>query len=103
MRLAALNVRREGRRRLVALADVWWAASLPLDPRRLRVDFVGDDGFDTSSKDGPPLPGTALERGFVDLDTRDLFWEIDVPCFYRVKGMASLVARLHVPAMAGSR
>jgi hypothetical protein len=101
VRLSALNVRRESGRRLVALSDVWWAASLPLDPARLRMDFVGDDGFETAKKCGPPLLGAALESGFIDVDTRDLSWTIEVPCFYRVKGLAALVGRVHVPAIVG--
>ena len=102
VRLAALNVRRESGRRLVALADVWWAASFPLDPARLRVDLVGDDGFDTALKRGEPLTGDALIHGFVDVDTRDVSWTTDVPCFYRVKGMVTLSARLHLRAMVSA-
>jgi hypothetical protein len=98
VRLAALNVvRREGRR-LVSLVDVWWAAGLPVDPATLRIDLVGDDGFRTVDKRGPVLGGRALEAGMVDLETRDVSWAIDVPCFYRVKGLVEIVARVNVPA-----
>jgi hypothetical protein len=101
VRLAALNVvRREGRR-TVSLADVWWAAGLPLDPANLRIDLVGDDGFQTALKNGQPLPGSALDDGIIDVETRDVSWAIDVPCFYRVKGVVEVVARVLVPAMAG--
>ncbi len=100
VRLAALNVvRREGHR-FVSLADVWWAAGLPMDPATLRIDLVGDDGFQTASKNGKPLAGDALDAGVIDLDTRDVSWAIDVPCFYRVKGLVEVVARVLVPAMA---
>jgi hypothetical protein len=99
VRLAALNVARREGRRLVSLADVWWAAGLPLDPARVRIDLVGDDGFQTALKTGQPLPGSALEDGVIDVDTRDVSWAIDVPCFYRVKGAVEMVARALVPAM----
>jgi hypothetical protein len=99
VRLAALNVERREGRRLVSLADVWWAAGLPLDPARVRIDLVGDDGFQTALKNGQPLPGSALEDGLIDVDTRDVSWAIAVPCFYRVKGAVEMVARALVPAM----
>jgi hypothetical protein len=93
VRLAALGVRRASGRRFVSLADVWWAASLPVDPARLRIDLVGDDGFETAAKNGAPLSGALLDRARVDLETRDVSWEIDVPCYFRIKGLASLLAR----------
>jgi hypothetical protein len=102
VRVAALNVIREDGRRRVSLADIWWAASLPMDPARLRFDLVGDDGFDTSLKRGEPLTGDALIHGFVDVDTRDVSWTTNVPCFYRVKGMVALSARLHLRAMVSA-
>ena len=100
VRLAALNVLRREGRRLVSLADVWWAAGLPLDPATLRFDLVGDDGFQTALKNGEPLCGRALDAGVIDLDTRDVSWSIDVPCFYRVKGVVEILARVFVPALA---
>ena len=102
VRIAALSIVREGGRRLVNLADIWWAASLPLDPARLRFDLTGDDGFDTALKRGEPLTGDTLIHGFVDVDTRDVSWAIDVPCFYRVKGMVTLSARVHLRAMVSA-
>ena len=36
----------------------------------------------------------------IDLDTRDVSWAIDVPCFYRVKGVVEVLARVLVPEMA---
>ncbi len=103
VRIAALPIVREGGRRLVNLADIWWAASLPLDPARLRFDLTGDDGFDTALKRGEPLTGEALAHGFVEVDTRDVSWTIDVPCFYRVKGLAAMQARVRVSSMARAR
>jgi hypothetical protein len=100
VRLAALNVLRRDGRRLVSLADVWWAAGLPVDPATVRIDLVGDDGFQTAAKNGQPLPGRALDAGLIDLDTRDVSWAIDVPCFYRVKGVVEVLARVLVPEMA---
>jgi hypothetical protein len=99
VRLAALGVERRDGRRVVSLADVWWAAGLPLDPAMLRIDLVGDDGFQTALKKGRPLSGRALDDGVIDLDTRDVSWAIDVPCFYRVKGVVEMVARAYIPAM----
>jgi hypothetical protein len=93
VRLAALRVQRADGRRRVSLADVWWAAGLPADPAPLRIDLVGDDGFETASKDGEPLRGSVLERAFVDVETRDVSWAIPVPCYYRIKGLACVVAR----------
>jgi hypothetical protein len=103
VRLAALNVLRREGRRLVSLVDVWWAAGLATDPAKLRIDLVGDDGFQTALKGGPALAGSALEAGVVDLDTRDVSWAIDVPCFYRVKGLVEIVARIRVPAYSDFR
>jgi len=103
VRIAALNVVREGGRRRVSLADIWWAASLPMDPARLRFDLVGDDGFDTALKRGEPLTGDMLQHGFIDIDTRDVSWAIEVPCFYRVKGMVSLLGRVHLRATVEAR
>ncbi len=100
VRLAALRFVRDGGRRLVSLADVWWAAGLPVDPTNLRVDLVGDDGFDTSAKRGEPLTGAALDHGLVDVETRDVSWGVDVPCYYRVKGMVALTGRVWAPAVA---
>jgi hypothetical protein len=99
VRLAALNVLRRDGRRLVSLADVWWAAGLPLDPATIRVDLVGDDGFETAAKNGQPLCGRSLDAGVIDVETRDVSWSIDVPCFYRVKGVVEIVARAYVPAL----
>lgn len=100
VRLAALRFVRDGARRLVSLADVWWAAGFPVDPTSLRVDLVGDDGFDTATKRGEPLTGATLDQGLIDVDTRDVTWGVDVPCFYRVKGMTTLAARVWAPALA---
>lgn len=99
VRIAALRVRRESGRRLVSLADVWSAASCASDLDELRFDFVGDDGFDTSRKEGRPLRGRLLHEGFVDLATRDLVWSVDLPCYYRVKGLVTVVARAFVPTL----
>jgi hypothetical protein len=99
VRLAALDVVRRGGRRFVSLADVWWSAGVPIHPATLRFDFIGYDGFQTALKNGRPLPGSALEAGEIDLDTRDVSWSIDVPCFYRVKGVVELVARVLVPEL----
>lgn len=99
VRLAALNVERREGRRVVSLADVWWAAGLPLDPARIRIDLVGDDGFQTALKNGQPLSGAALDAGVIDVDTRDVTWAIEVPCYFRVKGASEMVARVLVPAM----
>ena len=98
VRIAALPIVREGGRRLVNLADIWWAACLPIVPARLRFDFKGDDGFDTARKRGEPLTGDVLTHGFVDVDTRDISWAVPVPCFYRVKGLTTMNARMHAPA-----
>lgn len=100
VRLGALKFVRDGRRRLVSLADVWWAACLPVDPTNLRVDLVGDDGFDTSTKRGEPLTGAALDHGLVNVETRDVSWGVHVPCYYRVKGMVALAVRVWAPALA---
>jgi hypothetical protein len=98
VRIAALRIVREAGRRLVSLFDVWsatprWESSLD----ELRFDFVGDDGFDTAAKAGKPLRGGLLREGFVDVETRDVVWGVDVPCFYRVKGLREIVARAYVP------
>jgi hypothetical protein len=99
VRLAALPIRRREGRRLVSLADVWWTAGLPLDPARLRIDLVGEDGFRTAGKEGRPLSGRALDEGVIDVETRDVSWAIDVPCFYRVKGVIEIAAHVYVPAL----
>ena len=91
-------MRRDGRR-FVSLADVWWAAGLPLDPSRLRIDLVGEDGFRTAQKTGRPLNGEALDDGVIDLETRDVSWAVEVPCFYRVKGVIEIAAHVYVPAL----
>jgi hypothetical protein len=69
-----------------------------VDPSGLRIDLVGDDGFDTSVK-REPITGAALDHGLIDVDTRDVSWGVDVPCYYRVKGVVSLSARAWAPAL----
>jgi hypothetical protein len=57
-------------------------------------DFVADDGFQITSKQPAGIDGSELPTGYVCVGTRDLVWQPqpERPCFWRVKGVARIVA-----------
>ena len=83
--------RRDG---FCCLADIWRLARLPGRLSELAFDFVGADGFRLSKKCDARLGGAALVRGFVHRTNRNLVWDeaLELPCFFFVKGLASIVA-----------
>jgi hypothetical protein len=99
IRLPALRVVRDAGRRFVNLADVWGATRFAADLSDLEIDFVGDDGFDTATRRGPRVTGAQLHEGYLDVEARDLSWQLELPCFYRVKGVARIVARMRSAAV----
>lgn len=78
----------------VSLADLWTASRLSGNPDAIELDFVGADGFRPSRNGFPPLPGTMLERGYLQLETGRLEWDgsAGLPCGYRVKGVTMILA-----------
>jgi hypothetical protein len=84
-------MRRFDRERYVCIADVWAASMLPGDLVDLVFDFIGEDGFRTSAR-CPPIEGAMLSYGYLHATRRDLRWDLDLPCAYRVRSVAMIVA-----------
>jgi hypothetical protein len=96
------HVPRSARDGAACLADIWRCSRLPHALHDVAFDLVGDDGFRVSRKCGAHLVGRALVHGFVDRQTRRISWDDSVvlPCFFRVKALARLVA---TPQLATTR
>lgn len=65
--------------RVVSLADVWVAAELPGDLFALAFDFINDDGGRASHGGNPKLDNGQFVRGWIDLDTRNIVWDVATP------------------------
>jgi hypothetical protein len=89
--LADMPIREGDDRRFVSLAEIWIAAGLRPNVVDPLFCLVGDDGFDTATKPLPRRP-PLLREGFVERETRDVSWMVDVPCFYRVKALSLVKA-----------
>lgn len=78
----------------VRLADLWAASRLPVDLASLEFDFIGADGFRPWRNGFPPLPGTMLPHGYLQLETGNLEWEesTGLACGYRVKAVTMMLA-----------
>ena len=76
------------------LDDLWAASHLGVPAASLLFDFVADDGFRIGAKQPEGIDGSALPTGYVCVGTRDLLWQPvpERPCFWRVKGVARVVA-----------
>lgn len=67
------------------------------DVTELEYDFVASDGFSplngANCDDMIPLSGEYLDKGFVNVKTRELFWaaEADFPTCMNVKGLAKIM------------
>jgi hypothetical protein len=94
VRPAALAARFHGGALCVQLDDLWAASHLGGDLPSLAFDFVGRDGYRPSTRGHPRIAGWLLEHGYLQLETRDLEWEapFEVECWYRVKGVTTIVA-----------
>jgi hypothetical protein len=79
---------------VVRLDELWAASHLGVSPVSLTFDFVADDGFQIASKQPAGIDGSELRTGYVCVGTRDLVWQPlpERPCFWRVKGVARMVA-----------
>ena len=75
----------------VCLADLWAASMLPGDVLDLAFDFVGEDGFRTSARCAS-IDGAMLPHGYLHASRRDLHWDVALPCAYRVRGVAMILA-----------
>jgi hypothetical protein len=87
---------------LVKLADVWTASSISADRTTLEFEFVAFDGFIPSQKTGcGDLPGSVLEKGYVDPVSRKLTWDesLGLAGCYSVKNAVKMNA--HAPTDAG--
>ncbi len=82
---------------LVKLADVWTASQILTDRNTLAFEFVGDDGFKPSDKNGcNDLPGSTLDNGYIDPVSRKLTWDesLGLAGCYSVKGAAKMNAHV---------
>ena len=79
---------------VVRLDELWAASHLGVAAASLTFDFVADDGFQIASKQPAGIDGIELRTGYVCVGTRDLVWQPvpERPCFWRVKGVARIVA-----------
>ena len=79
---------------VVPLHELWAASHLGLAAESVRLDFIADDGFRLASKQPEGIDGSELATGYVCITTRDLLWQPEParPCFWRVKGVARVVA-----------
>ena len=87
---------------LAKLSEVWTASKIQADSTTLEYEFVGEDGFKPSDKNGcADLPGTVLDKGYIDPVTRKLIWDetLGLAGCYSVKGAAKMNA--HAPTDAG--
>ena len=60
---------------LVRLSDVWDSSRIDADRQNLFFEFVGSDGFKPSDRGCDDVPGTALDRGYINPMSRKLTWE----------------------------
>jgi hypothetical protein len=79
---------------VVRLDELWGASHLGVMVASLTFDFVADDGFQIAAKQPEGIDGSDLRTGYVCVATRDLIWHPtpERPCFWRVKGVAQVVA-----------
>jgi hypothetical protein len=79
--------------KIVSLADVWVAAQLPGDLFSLSFDFIDDDGSRASQGGQAKLENGQFVKGWIDLDSRDLFWDdgTNVPVRWRMKAVSTIV------------
>jgi hypothetical protein len=79
--------------KIVSLADVWVAAQLPGDLFSLSFDFIDDDGSRASQGGHAKLDNGQFVKGWIDLDSRDLFWDdgTNVPARWRMKAVSTIV------------
>jgi len=84
---------------VVRLDELWEAAHLGIAASSLTFDFVAEDGFQIGAKDPAGVDGRDLPTGYVCVATRDLLWQPQPqrPCFWRVKGVARVVATPRSP------
>ncbi len=91
---------------LVKLSDVWTASKLPASYTNLEFEFVSTDGFKPSSKEGcPDLPGTMLDKGYVNPATMDMSWDetLGLRGCYSVNDVAEMNGHQpYAPADAGA-
>ena len=103
--LTRLAVVRVGDVDVVPLLDVWAAAHLGVPAEGLVFDFVGDDGFHLAQNDRPGVQGHELATGYVSVPARRLLWAPvpERPCYWRVKGVARVLAERAQLSRAASR
>ncbi len=85
---------RVGELDLVRLDDLWEASHFGVRPAALAFDFEADDGFHLGAKLPSGVPGPELSAGYACVATRNLVWTPtpERPCFWRVKGVARMLA-----------
>jgi hypothetical protein len=90
-RLVAVRV---GGMDVVPLGEVAAASHLGIHVESCTFDFVGDDGFQVTSKERQPIDGSQLATGYICVATRDLIWQPrpERPCSWRVKAVARMMA-----------
>jgi hypothetical protein len=90
-RLVAVRVRGVD---VVRLDELWAASHLGVSAASLVFDFVADDGFRITAKEPAGIEGAELRTGYVCVASRDLVWQPvpERPCFWRVKGVARVLA-----------
>jgi hypothetical protein len=86
---------------LVKLSDVWAASQIGVDPATLEFEFVSSDGFKPSSKGCVDLPGTAIDKGYIDPSSRNVSWDevLGLRGCYSVTDTAQMNG--HAPTDAG--
>lgn len=77
---------------VVPLADVWNAAHGSVSPASLAFVFESDEGFKPSDKECADVPGTALDKGYLEKNTRNLVWDesLGFRGCYSVRGTKSI-------------
>lgn len=81
-------------REVVSLADIWICSGRSEELSDVAFDFVGEDGFRSSSEWNEVVFGTGLARGFLDCGSRDLVWDqaLSLPRYFCVKRVTTFVA-----------
>jgi hypothetical protein len=76
----------------VPLHDVWNAAHGSVSPSSLAFVFESDEGFKPSDKDCADVPGTVLDKGYLEKTTRNLIWDesLGFRGCYSVRGTKSI-------------
>lgn len=78
------------------LADVWKATPFKVSVAGKKFDFVGNDGFQSSSRGlcKDLLEGEKFEKGFILKANKNLVWNEgdDVPKCFAVKNAAKIIA-----------